>query len=247
MTAVRLAVESGVAIVTLDGPANRNALDPRSAQELFEACERIDADGTIGAAVIRGANGTFCSGADRSVLERGGEDPAEADRYEDLGAIYAAFFRFGNLNVPTVASASGAAVGAGINLLLAADVAIVADDLRMIAGFARIGIHPGGGHFTLLDRLGGRRAAAALGLFDEEISGARAVEVGLAWKAAPADEVDARALELAQRVATDPQLARRATATMRNELGPPGATWAAAVEMERAPQMWSLRRRAMRD
>ncbi len=246
MTDVHLSVADRVAIVTLDGAVNRNALDPASARELIAICDRIDADASIGAALIRGANGAFCSGADRSVLEHGGEDPAEDSRYEDLGSIYASFFRFGNLRVPSVAAATGAAVGAGVNLLLAADVAVVAEDLRIITGFSRIGIHPGGGHFTLLDRLGGHGAAAALGLFDEEISGARAAELGLAWTAVPSEQVEDRALGMAQRVAADPQLARRATATMRSEIGPPGVSWDVALEMERAPQMWSLRRRSMR-
>jgi enoyl-CoA hydratase len=186
-TTVQLEVTDGVAVITLDGPGTRNSLDTATADHLVEACDRIDADLTIGAAVIRGANGTFCSGGDRAVLARAGEDPAEDSRYDGIGRIYAAFHRFGTLGVPTVAAASGSAVGAGTNLLLAADLAVVAHDLRIIGGFARAGIHPGGGHFTLVDRRGGRAAAAALGLFDEELSGIRAAELGVAWTSVPAD------------------------------------------------------------
>ena len=140
----------------------------------------------MGAAVISGAGGTFCSGAERGHLEEVGRDPAEAGRYAALGGIYRAFTRVGELEVPSIAAVRGAAVGAGINLLLATDLRIVAEDARLISGFLRIGLHPGGGHFGLLAGRAGAEAAAAAGIFGEEISGLRAVQLGLAWEAVPA-------------------------------------------------------------
>lgn len=244
MTPISVDIEQHVATITLDAAATRNALNPTSSRELVAACEDIDRDPDVGAVVVRGANGTFCSGAERGVLERAGEDPAEPERFDELGAIYQAFVRVGNLSVPTVAAVQGAAVGAGVNLLLATDLRIVATDARIIAGFMLIGIHPGGGHFTLLGRLAGREAATAIGLFGEEVSGSRAAELGLAWAAVDAADVDTRATELARRVARDPELARRAVGSLRGELGPPSTSWPSAVEMERGVQMWSLRRRA---
>jgi enoyl-CoA hydratase len=243
MTAILLDVEDGVATITLDMPGTRNALNPKTSQELIDVCEEVDADNTVGAAIVRGANQTFCSGAERDVLARAGEDPAEPERYHELGLIYQAFVRVGQLRVPTVAAVCGAAVGAGVNLLLATDLRIVAKDARIITGFMLIGIHPGGGHFTLLNRLIGREGTAAMGLFGEEVSGQRAADLGLAWEAVDTGEVDDRARELARRVGRDPELARRVVRSMRQELGPPAVSWEAALEMERAPQMWSLRRR----
>lgn len=245
MSAIHVDVDRGVATITLDAPSTRNALNPASSLELVAACEEVDANPEVGAVVVRGANGTFCSGAERGVLDRAGEDPADPERYHELSAVYRAFMRVGELRVPTVAAVQGAAVGAGVNLLLATDLRIVATDVRIIAGFMRIGIHPGGGHFTLLTRLVGREAATAIGLFGEEVDGRRAVELGLAWQAVDAGDVDARATELAARVARDPELARRTVTSLRTEVGPPGVTWAAAVDLERGAQMWSLRRRAL--
>jgi enoyl-CoA hydratase len=240
---VELAIEEGVATITLDAPRTRNALNPDLCRRLLDLCEQIDADRQIGAAVVRGANGHFCSGAERDILARNGEDPAEAERYAEIGAVYDAFVRVGKLRVPTIAAAQGSAVGAGVNLLLATDLRIVASNLRIIAGFMRIGLHPGGGHFTLLGRLLSAEAAAAVGLFGEEISGARAAELGMAWQAVEASEVDKRAFDLARTAAADPELARRVVLSMRRELGPPGTPWDVAVDLERSPQMWSLRRR----
>jgi enoyl-CoA hydratase len=243
MGQVELEVESHVATITLNDPERRNALDVESARRVLEICDEIARDPDVGAAVVRGAGGTFCSGAVRDLLKRAGEDPAEPERFDSVGAVYDAFVRIGELPVPTVAAVRGAAVGAGVNLLLATDLRIVAADARIIGGFLRIGIHPGGGHFTLLGRLVGRETATAIGLFGEEISGSRAQELNIAWEAVADDEVEPRAFELAARVAADPQLARTTVASLRNQLGPPAVSWPAAVAMERAAQMWSLRRR----
>ncbi len=133
-----------------------------------------------------------------------------------------------------------------MNLFLAADLRIVAAETRLLAGFLRIGIHPGGGFFTLAGRLAGREATAAMGLFSQEVSGVDAVRLGLAWEAVPDDQVEARAAELAAVAARDPLLARRALASFRAELGPPAVSWPAALEMERGVQMWSQRRRQLR-
>lgn len=243
MSAISVAIDDRVATITIDSPKTRNALNPETSRDLVEACDSIDGDLDVGAVVVRGANSTFCSGAERGVLDRAGEDPAGAEHYAGIGAVYEAFVRVGNLAVPTIAAVRGAAVGAGVNLLLATDLRVVATDARIIAGFATIGLHPGGGHFTLLDRLGGRELAAAVGVFGAELSGQRAYELGIAWAAVDDDAVDDRALELARSAAQDPLLARRTVLTMRQELGPPGVSWPAALEMERGPQMWSLRRR----
>ena len=127
--------------------------------------------------------------------------------------------------------------------MLSTDLRIVAEEARIISGFRRIGIHPGGGHFTLLGRAAGREAAAAMGVFGIEISGRQAVELGLAWEALPEPEVETRALELAQLVAGDPELSRATVRSMRLELGPPPVSWEIGLETERALQMWSLRRK----
>lgn len=243
MAAVEYEVDSHVATITLNDPARRNALDVESAQSVIEVCDVVARDRAIGAVVVRGAGGTFCSGAARDLLKRAGEDPAEQERFDSVGLVYDAFVRIGELPVPTIAAVRGAAVGAGVNLLLATDLRIVAAEARIITGFLKIGIHPGGGHFTLLNQLVGRETATALGLFGEEISGARAKELHIAWDAVHDDEVEPRAAELAQRVARDPELARRAVASMRSQLGAPGVPWSAGVAIERSAQMWSLRRR----
>jgi len=244
MNEVSLAVAGHVATITLCAPERRNSLTPEMAQELIDACAQADENVDVGAAVIQAEGASFCAGAHRETLARAGADPASEQSYRDLGAVYAAFVRVGDLKMPTIAAVRGHAVGAGVNLMLAADLRVVALTARVIPGFLQIGLHPGGGHFTLLNRLAGRETAAALGLFGEEISGRRAAELGLAWSAVAEEEVEATAMRLAERVAADPDLARATVRSFRLETGPPSVPWAVAVEAERPAQMWSLRRRA---
>lgn len=239
---VTMDVEDHVALITVDSPEVRNGLTPDMGRRLAEICDSIDADPDIGAAVIRGAGGSFCSGADRRRWQPGSDQAAD-QTYKDAGAVYGAFMRVGALRVPTIAAVRGAAVGAGLNLMLATDLRIVATDARLIAGFLRIGLHPGGGYFTISGRLAGREATAAMGLFNQEISGRRAVELGMAWEDHPDESVESRAIEVAKLSAKDPELARQATRSFRTELGPPAMSWDAALEFERATQMWSQRRR----
>ena len=242
MAEVQLERHGGVAVLTVDNPDVKNGLTPEMGGQISALCDEIDADPAIGAAVVRGAGGTFCSGADRRRWTAGA-DQAEDTVYKELGAVYLAFRRIGTLAVPTIAAVRGAAVGAGLNLALSTDLRIVASDAKLLAGFLRIGLHPGGGYFTLSTRTAGREATAAMGLFSEAIDGVRAAELGMAWRAVPDDEVEPLALELAGRAAVDPELAREAARSFRTEAGPPGIGWEAALHFERATQMWSQRRR----
>lgn len=239
---VTLVREGRVAVLTMVSPRVLNALTPEMGRHLTALCDEIDADANLGAAVLRGAEGTFCSGADRRAWSPGVDQSRDAT-YKDNGAIYASFVRFGALTVPTIAAVRGVAVGAGVNMMLAADLRIVSLTARIVAGFLPIGLHPGGGYFTLSGRTAGREATAAMGLFGEEIDGSRAAALGMAWEACPDDVVEARALELATRAAADPDLARVTVGSFRGELGPPEVPWPIAVEFERGSQMWSQRRR----
>jgi enoyl-CoA hydratase len=238
---VSLEVEGRIGIVTLDDPGTRNALTHESARELVHALEEADRNPDLCAVVLRGANGTFCSGADRSLLGQARQDAGNPSLMRSFGEIYRAFVVLGNLSVPSIAAVRGAAVGAGANLFLAADVRIVADDARLVAGFLRIGLHPGGGHFLLSERAVGPQATVAMSLLGEEVRGPRMVELGLAWESLPDDQVEARALELAHRC-QDPELVREATMTFRAQSQSRQLPWHAALRAEQAAQFWSFGR-----
>ncbi len=237
--------DDGVALLTLNAPERRNALTVAMAEELVAACEELDADAAVGAVVVRGEGSFFCAGGDRGTLDAAGRDPADPEVYAAIGAVYRSFARVGELRAPTIAAVRGGAVGAGLNLMLATDLRIVARDAKIISGFLPIGLHPGGGHGALLGRTGAREAAAAMALFGERVDGERAAALGLAWMAVDDGDVEGTAIELAARAGADPELARRTAASLRTVIGPPAIAWPAALELERASQMWSMRRKAL--
>jgi enoyl-CoA hydratase len=234
---------SGVAVVSVNNLSQRNALTPDSADVLVRRLEEIDDDLSLGALIIQGEGGTFCSGANLSTLGSAMDDPVSDESYAALDRIYRSFTRLGEMKVPTIAAVRGFAVGAGVNLALAADLRIVADDARIISGFAKIGLHPGGGHFQLLVQASNRETAAAMGIFSEELSGVKAAQRGVAWESVADELVEERALALAIRAASDPDLARKSIQSLRITT-PPVVPWATALQAERAPQLWSLRRSA---
>lgn len=242
-TEIVLDRRDGVAVVTLNAPARRNSLTAAMARELFDVCVEIDADPTIGAVVLHGAGGYFCSGGDRATLSEVGASPAKDDAFGTLGQIYDSFRRVGALLPPTIAAIEGGTVGAGLNLAMATDLRIVATNARLISGFMPIGLHPGGGHATLVGRAGGREVTNAMVLFGESITGEECVTHGLAWEAVEAADVLPRACDLAARAAADPALSRRVARSTRLQSGPPATGWDAGLDLERAAQMWSMQRK----
>jgi enoyl-CoA hydratase len=241
---VLLEMDGAVAVVTLNAPDRRNALTPEMASDLIGVFDEVDARPEVGALVVRAVGKSFCAGGDIATLTEAGRDPAAPEAYDGMGKIYDSFYRLGQVRVPTIAAVRGSAVGAGMNMLLATDLRIVARDARLLCGFLKRGMHPGGGHFVILSRLIGREAAAAMALFGEEIDGSRAVELGLAWESVDDAAVEGRALELAARVATDPELARVAVGNFRKEAVNGAVAWDVAMQSERPAQMWSMRRSA---
>lgn len=246
MPEVILDVSDGVALVTLNAPERRNAMNATMAGELIDALTEVNENTAVGATVIRGAGGHLCAGADRSDLVDAGNDPTAPEVFAGIGLVYDTFAKIDTLATPTIAAVRGYSVGAGVNLAMAADLRIMATDAILRAGFFGIGLHPGGGHFTLVGRAANRSTAAAMTAFGCDVKGDRAVELGLAWESLDDAAVEERCLELARFAARDPELARLATPSLRAETVGGHYDVAAATRMERAAQMWTFRRKVDR-
>jgi enoyl-CoA hydratase len=233
----------GVARLTLNNPARKNAITRDMGRLIEQFCDQVESDETIGAVIVDAEGGYFCSGADTRDLALASSDPASSEALSRTSAVYTAFTRVGLLPVPSVAVVAGGAVGAGINLALAADVLLVTPDAVLDSGFLARGIHPGGGHFSLLGRSLSRQQAIVLGVLGVAISGEQAQRLGLAWLACDADTIGQQAMDIVAIPARDPVLARRIKKSADLELGPAAVPWAAAIELERGVQMWSLSRK----
>lgn len=238
MATVRTHVDERVATVTLDDSDRRNALTLGMADELVATFDRFEADGDVGAVVITGAPPAFCAGADLSHLG--------SSQREGLLAVYEGFLRVARSPLPTVAAVNGPAVGAGMNLALACDIRLAARRARFDSRFLALGLHPGGGHTWMLQRIVGAQAAMATVVFGEVLDGAEAERVGLVWRCVDDDGLADAAHTLAARAAAAPaELVARTKATVR-AMGDI-ATHAEAVERELQPQLWSLDQPAFRE
>jgi enoyl-CoA hydratase len=228
-----------VAVLTLDDPDRRNALTPGLVDEIVAAVDAADADDGVGAIVVTGAPPAFCSGADVGNLAAVGEQRRSGSGGDDLRGVYEGFLRVLNSPLPTVAAVNGPAVGAGFNLALACDVRVAGRSARFDTRFLRLGIHPGGGHAWLLERAVGPQAAAAMVLFGERVDGARAAEIGLAWRCVDDDALVDDAVALAERAAEAPRaVATKVKATLREAPWQPDFDAAVSTELER--QVWSF-------
>jgi len=228
---IRTEREGRVAVVVLDDPQRRNALNLELCDELAGTMDGLESDPGVGAVVVTGAAPAFCAGADLSQL---GES-----RREGLLRIYEGFLRVANSPLPTIAAVNGAAVGAGMNLALAADVRLAARSARFDARFLDLGIHPGGGHTWMLRRIVGPQAAMSMVVFGQRLDGAEAERVGLVWRCVEDDELLDFAVQMAARAADAPaELTRRVKATIRDVADIDAH--ADAVDRELTDQLWSM-------
>lgn len=239
-TEIKLEITGGLAQIVLDGAPTRNSLDFDSVEQLIKACNLIDEDPHIGAAIITGVDKSFCSGAHTSVLESL-KGKTEKEISQDLGRIYEAFTRVGELKVPTLAAVNGFAVGAGVNLAMVCDLRIGSENAVFNSGFAKLGIHPGGGHFNLIARNTSTQAASAMGLFAQKVTAHKAKEIGLLWDVFEAEKLNEIAKEMTHHLATDPQLARELVKSYRQTTSH-SIDWMSALEAERARQIWTFSR-----
>jgi len=226
---LRIERRDRVAIFVLDDPERRNALSPELVDEIKGAVAACERDDDVGAIVVTGAPPAFCSGADvRALQTMSGRDASH------VRTIYDGFLSIRDSSLPTVAAVNGPAVGAGFNLALCCDVRIAGESARFDARFARIGLHPGGGHVWLLERELGPQATAAITLFGERVDAARAEELGLVWRRVPDDELLDAAVALAAAGAELPrELAAAIKATLREAPFQPDFESAVQTELTR--------------
>ncbi|MDQ6779060.1 MAG: enoyl-CoA hydratase-related protein [Actinomycetota bacterium] len=199
--------EGGIAILRLNATGRKNALTGSMALALIEACKQLDADPNVGAVVITGGADAFCAGAHRDLLTAAGTRE-DSNATSDLESIYQAFSTVRALEVPTIASICGPAVGAGLNLALACDVRIVGRNAYLRSMFVANDIHPAGGHLRMLLEIGGPSLAVRLAVFDQPLDAEAAVASGLAIGPVAPEDAERQAARLARHAGAKPRLAR---------------------------------------
>jgi enoyl-CoA hydratase len=227
-------VEDRVALITVNDPDRRNAVTTEISAALRAAVDAAETNVDVHAVIVTGAGKAFCAGADLTAL-----GAAAAD---GLRVIYDGFLAIAECTLPTIAAVNGPAVGAGLNLALAADVRIAGPAALFDPRFQKLGIHPGGGATWMLQRAVGPQVARASLLFGMRFDAETAVRHGLALQVA--DDPVAAARELAAGPASAPRDVVLATKASMRATASPGAVdtdlHRIAVDVEIGPQATSI-------
>jgi 2-(1,2-epoxy-1,2-dihydrophenyl)acetyl-CoA isomerase len=203
--------DGAVAVVTMNRPEARNALDLALKEELLVALRDVAADPGVRAVVLAGAGPAFCVGQDLREHVQSLESGAWATQrtverhYNPLAETLA------TMPQPVVAAVHGACVGAGLGIALACDLRVLADDAVLGTAFGGVGLTFDTGLSATLTWAVGAARARELVLLGDTFDAASAVAWGIAGRVVPADEVLTTARELAARLAAGPPLAHAAS------------------------------------
>jgi enoyl-CoA hydratase len=193
-----------VAIITLNRPERRNAVDGPTAERLAEAFRRFEADEGISVAILTGAAGTFCAGADLKAVSSGeGRNRVEETGDGPMGPTRQ------RLSKPVIAAVEGHAVAGGLELALWCDLRVMADDAVFGVYCRRFGVPLIDGGTIRLPRLIGQSRALDMILTGRTVEAEEALAIGLANRTCAPGKALETALELAEQIASFPQLCLR--------------------------------------
>jgi len=192
--------QEGVAIVTLNRPEKRNAMNSTMMRELIEVVGEIERDNDVRVMLVTGGPDVFCSGADLSEVQKIGlpEGPFPMDKIRSMSK-------------PTIAAISGICVAGGTELALVCDILLASETARIGDGHIKMGLLGGGGSTTRIPRLVGRSRAMELILTGDLIDGKEAYQIGLVNHVYPKEKLRDEAMALAEKIAANPPMALKLT------------------------------------
>ncbi|MCD4533894.1 enoyl-CoA hydratase-related protein [Nocardioides sp. cx-169] len=205
---VRLDLVDGVATISLDRPDAMNSLDVATKVLLLETVRTVAEDPAARCVVLTGTGRAFCTGQDLKehiqLLHNGGSTQLFStvdDHYNPIVTALAGMAK------PVIAAVNGVAAGAGASLALACDLRIVADTAGFNLAFANVALSCDTGASYHLPRLVGQAKAIELLYFPRTLKADEALELGLATRVVPADDLTAEVTALATRLAAGPTVA----------------------------------------
>ncbi len=192
-TEVIFEVKGSVAIITLNRPNRKNAINQALLTGLYNSVEKIAQSDEIKVGIITGSGDSFCSGIDLECLSTDNLfDPRSDGR--DLPEI------FGYCNKPLIGAVNGYAITGGFEIALNCDFLIACKSAVFADTHAKVGIHPGWGMSQLLQQAVGQRLAKQFSATCEKISAQRALSCGLVNEVVPTGKLLARAIEIAEKI-----------------------------------------------
>lgn len=217
---VLLEVQDGIALLTLNRPERRNAMNQALLTQLYNSIEEAASNESIHAVIITGSGTTFCSGLDLAVIAKENLNNPRGDG-KGITEVFAACRK------PIIGAVNGHAITGGFELALNCDFLIGSDNASFADTHVRVGIHPGWGMTQLLQQAIGRRRAKQMSFTGAFMKAEEAFKWGLLNEIVPADRLVGRALEIAREIVECNQemvttvknlIEYRDTATMENAL-----------------------------
>ncbi len=197
-----LAIEGGVAVVTLNRPDAANARNQAMRERLHEIWMRLADEETVSVVVLTGIGDRFfCAGMD---LKEAGQVEISEERRVRMSAIRD-IEELAALPQPTIAAINGYAFGGGLEMALACDLRIAASTAQLGLTEVPLGLIPGGGGTQRLPRLVGPGRAAAMIFLGARMSASESRDAGIVNECVTPDELSARTLELARAIAVHPR------------------------------------------
>ncbi|NRA02312.1 MAG: crotonase/enoyl-CoA hydratase family protein [Myxococcales bacterium] len=213
MSTIRFETAPPIAIVTLDRPELRNAIDTPTARELARVFRLFDGDPELSVAILTGSGGSFCAGADLKAISSGLGNRIEAEGDAPLGVSRML------LGKPVIAAVEGYAVAGGLELALWCDLRVAARDAVFGVFCRRWGVPLVDGGTIRLPRLIGHSHALDMILTGRGVSGEEALRMGLANRVVEPGTALAHATELAHELAAFPQQCLRSDRLSAYEQG----------------------------
>jgi 2-(1,2-epoxy-1,2-dihydrophenyl)acetyl-CoA isomerase len=217
----------GIATLTLNRPASRNALTPEILFELAQAMPRLAQDPAVRLVVLTGKGGAFCAGGDVKGFASRAADSSKAPTFEQSTQMLRARMDVSRwlheMPKPTLAVISGPAAGAGLSLALACDMRIAADEAKLTTAFSKVGLSGDFGGSYFLTQILGAAKAREMYFTAEVILGKEAARMGLVNRSVPGDQLAQAATDYARELASLPTIAvgymkRNLNAAMQNSL-----------------------------
>ncbi len=222
-----------VATVTLNRPEARNALSSEMLVRMADAWTEIDGDSQIRVAIVTGAAGHFCAGADLKAMAGGHPDDEWTPRFAaDPDLHWKALLRHGRPRKPLIAAVEGYAIAGGTEILQAMDLRVAGESAVFGVAEVRRGLFPLGGSTVRLRRQIPYTIAAELLLTGRQMSATEAKEVGLIGHVVPDGMALAKARELADQIAANGPIAVQAVLQSLRESANVGEAEGLARELE---------------
>ena len=224
MAFVELEKKGAVGVITMNRPEALNALNDQVLRDLDGVLDQVERDEEILVVVLTGAGRSFVAGAD--IGQMAGFTAVEAKAFGVYGNQV--FLKLENLTKPTIAAVNGFALGGGCELCMACDIRLASEKAKFGQPEVGLGITPGFGGTQRLARIVGTANAMELILTAKTIRAEDALALGLVTHVYPAEELMDKALELANAIAANAQIAvRQSKAAIRRGLQTDMATGAA--------------------